>query len=119
MKYLYAGFCKRLPVKKNLVLFESFHGRDISDSPLYIARALLEISDINEYEMYFATADMKKHKQQIAELELDVKLVDIHSKEYAQVLATSEYLVNNSSFPSYFVKRKGQKYLQTWHGTPL
>lgn len=119
MKYLYAGFCKRLPVKKNLVLFESFHGRDISDSPLYIARALIEITDINEYEMYFATADMKKHKQQIAELELDVKLVDIHSKEYAQVLATSEYLVNNSSFPSYFVKRKGQKYLQTWHGTPL
>ena len=31
----------------------------------------------------------------------------------------SEYLINNSSFPVYFVKRDEQKYIQTWHGTPL
>lgn len=119
MKYLYAGFCKRLPIKKNLVLFESFHGRDVSDSPLYIARLLMAMSPANKYEIYFATADMGKHSEQIEKMNLNVKLVDIHSNEYPRILATAEYLVNNSSFPSYFVKREGQKYLQTWHGTPL
>lgn len=31
----------------------------------------------------------------------------------------SKYLVNNSTFPTYFIKRSGQIYLNTWHGTPL
>ena len=30
-----------------------------------------------------------------------------------------KYLVNNVSFPSYFLKREGQVLIDTWHGTPL
>lgn len=39
--------------------------------------------------------------------------------EYLKVLATAKYLVNNSSFPVYFIKKEEQVYLQTWHGTTL
>ena len=48
-----------------------------------------------------------------------INLVDITTYEYVRVLATSKYLINNSSFPVYFIKRPEQIYLQTWHGTPL
>jgi CDP-glycerol glycerophosphotransferase len=34
-------------------------------------------------------------------------------------LATAKYLINNTTFPSYFNKRDGQIYINTWHGTPL
>lgn len=41
------------------------------------------------------------------------------SFRYLYHLATAEYLVNDTSFPTYFVRRDGQRYLNTWHGTPL
>ncbi|WP_228991673.1 CDP-glycerol glycerophosphotransferase family protein [Streptomyces sp. DH8] len=41
------------------------------------------------------------------------------SRPYWRAMATAAYLVNNSSFPGGFVKRPGQRYLQTHHGTPL
>lgn len=41
------------------------------------------------------------------------------SPAYRQALARATYLVDNQTFPSYFRKRPGQRYLQTWHGIPL
>lgn len=118
MKYIYGGFLKK-PVVKNSILFESFHGKEISDSPLAMARALLSSSDREKYELYFSTDNMSRDQKFVQQIGLKVKLVDIHSREYAKALATCEYLVNNSSFPSYFIRRDGQHYMQTWHGTPL
>src|SRR5690554_2557203 len=38
---------------------------------------------------------------------------------YLRFLSACEYLINNSTFPHYFIRKDGQKYLNTWHGTPL
>ena len=119
MKYKYAGYCKKYPVSSGLVLFESFHGKDVSDSPLYLLKSLLKMEDSERYEIYFATSNEAKHRAKLDALGIHIKLVDIYSDAYARLLATAEYLVNNSSFPAYFVRREGQHYLQTWHGTPL
>lgn len=119
MKFLYASYVRHLPIKKNRVLFESFHGKDISDSPLAILQELLKEEDSNKYDIWFATLDPKKHKEYIDSLGLNIHLIDVSSYDYPKILATSEYLVNNSSFPAYFIRREGQKYIQTWHGTPL
>ncbi len=48
-----------------------------------------------------------------------VRLIDIKSRKYHKILATAEYLVNNVTFPEYFIRRPEQTYLNTWHGTPL
>ena len=42
-----------------------------------------------------------------------------NSKEYCKVLAEAKYLINNVSFPTYFMRKPEQIYLNTWHGTPL
>lgn len=118
MKYIYGGYLKK-PVKKNSVLFESFHGKEISDSPLAMARALLAGHMGSSYDVMFSTDNIRRDEEYIKRIGLKVRLVDIHTKEYARALATCEYLVNNSSFPSYFIRRQDQHYLQTWHGTPL
>lgn len=47
------------------------------------------------------------------------KLVVRNSTEYRKILATAKYLVTDNSFPPYFIKKPGQVYLNTWHGTPL
>src|SRR5699024_11088636 len=38
---------------------------------------------------------------------------------YFYELARSKYWINNSRMPNLLNKRKGNVYLQTWHGTPL
>ncbi len=121
MKFFYGKYYKNCAVKENRILFESFHGSTISDSPLYILKELLSRENAGDFEIYYSTnpADYASHKQFVEANHLPVKLVSITSYEYLKVLATAKYLINNSSFPVYFIKKEEQIYLQTWHGTPL
>jgi CDP-glycerol glycerophosphotransferase (TagB/SpsB family) len=48
-----------------------------------------------------------------------VRPVLLHSREWHEAFTHARYLVNNSEFPHYVRFREGQRYLQTWHGTPL
>lgn len=129
MRFIYAKHRSAAPVDESVMLFESFHGKEISDSPLAMARALLSMPadtllpgglKVSELKLYFSTNDIERGSDALKKLGLDTRIspVHIHSEEYAKLLATAGLLVNNSSFPSYIVRREGQKYLQTWHGTP-
>ena len=121
MKFFYGRYYKKCEVVENRILFESFHGSTISDSPFYILKELLSRPDADKYEIYYSTNtdDYDTHKKFIEANNIPVKLVAISSYEYLKVLATAKYLINNSSFPVYFIKKDEQVYLQTWHGTPL
>jgi CDP-glycerol glycerophosphotransferase len=94
----------------NAVLFESFQGKVIGDSP---------------YEIYLGLQDSRPDLQFIWVTAPATKApagatgVPFGSPAYLRALATAKYLVNNSNFPPYFRKAPGQVYLQTWHGTPL
>ena len=120
MRFVYAKYYTGEPVDEKTILFESFHGKEISDSPLAMARALLDMPCAGEYRLWFSTNDLDRDKDVLKRLGLNdsIGLVHIHSEEYAKLLATAGFMINNSSFPSYVVRREGQKYLQTWHGTP-
>ncbi len=118
MKFFFAFFYKYFKIVPDTILVESFHGSNISDSSLALVREILK-SYPGKYRIYYGSIDKKLHQKFIEEIDLDVELVDVNSYYYTKILATSEYLINNSSFPVYFVKRDEQKYIQTWHGTPL
>ncbi|EAK3431302.1 CDP-glycerol--glycerophosphate glycerophosphotransferase, partial [Campylobacter jejuni] len=38
---------------------------------------------------------------------------------YLKYLASAKYLINNVTFPEYFIRKEEQKYLNTWHGIPI
>jgi len=119
MKFQYSYYCRHYSVKENRILFESFHGKTISDSPYYILLELLNSEDVQKFEIYYASITPKEHIRFVQKNHLPIKIVNVDSFKYAKILATSKYLVNNSSFPAYFIRRNEQIYLQTWHGTPL
>ena len=120
LKFIYAWYYKNSKVNEKQILFESFHGKDISDSSFAILKEFLKRPDSDDYKIYFATTQKEAHSNKLRKMGLSkIKLVDITTYEYVRVLATSKYLINNSSFPVYFIKRPEQIYLQTWHGTPL
>lgn len=43
----------------------------------------------------------------------------LHSREWHEAFTHARYLVSNAEFAHYVRFREGQRYLQTWHGTPL
>lgn len=119
LKFIYAWYYKHAKVNPNQALFESFHGKDVSDSSLAILQEFLKMKEASDCKIYFATNDKARDRKFIDSIGLKVHLVDITTYKYTKVLATSKYLINNSSFPAYFIRRPEQTYLQTWHGTPL
>ncbi|MGN7854440.1 MULTISPECIES: CDP-glycerol glycerophosphotransferase family protein [Exiguobacterium] len=98
------------PQKRNRVLFESFLGKQYSDSP----RAIYELMSTMhpECELIFS-------KQRGVTFPPDVKTVDRLTFRWIYLLATSRVWVSNSRLPGWLIKPKKTYYLQTWHGTPL
>ena len=104
------------------VLIQSYDGSSISGNPYYL---LLEMCNNTKYQHLkkYVVANKKSiktiNKVIINENLQNVEVIKIHSKKYCKVLAEAKYLINNSTFPIYFIKKDGQIYLNTWHGTPL
>lgn len=117
-KFYYAFFRKHCRLNRQMVLIESFHGQTVSDSGLVFAQQILKCYP-GKYKIYFATENKKEHAAFIRKIGLDVELVDVTTFKYTRILACAKYIFSNASLPIYFVKREGQTYLQTWHGTPL
>lgn len=103
----------RLPKNNKLIIFESFHGKQYSDSP----RAIYEYIKENhpEYQLYWA-AD-RRHLSIFQEKGLPhVKRLSL---KWIFLMARAKYWVINARLPLWIKKPKKTVYLQTWHGTPL
>ncbi|MBR2527821.1 MAG: CDP-glycerol glycerophosphotransferase family protein [Blautia sp.] len=106
---------------QNLILYESFWGRGISDNPYAIFLTILQDPSMKRMKHVWALDDFENNAPVIKAFSSwrNVSFVKTHSREYIHVLARAKYLVNNVTFPDYFIKREGQIYINTWHGTPL
>ncbi|MCX7521352.1 glycosyltransferase [Microbacterium sp. STN6] len=120
-RYEVHAYWRRRPIVPNTVLYESFSGNGMLDNPEAIFRALLAAPDLAHLKHIWVLSDMRQYASTIAEFAGDdrVSFVKYRSSAYFRALATSNYLVNNATFPADFGKRPGQVYLNTWHGTPL
>lgn len=117
----YTLYYEKCPVNSKDVLFESKHGDDIAGN---IFQMLLAMGD-EKYQDFHIMLTLKenligKYTELLARYDIDyVDIITTDSKEYLKVLATAKYLITDTSFPTYFIKKKEQVYLNTWHGTPL
>ncbi|MDN3425707.1 glycosyltransferase [Microbacterium sp. APC 3898] len=114
----YIGYYEKLPVDDSVILYESFHGKNISCNPYAIFKNLVKNPDFSEYRHVWALNNREDCPEWIAYLP-NVELVTVHSDEYLRYLVSAKYLINNTSFPPYFIKKDEQVYVNTWHGTPL
>lgn len=112
---------RRSPVRRRTVLYESFAGNGALCNPEAIFRELLGSADMGDLQHIWVLKDLRRHRRFRSEFERHpgVRFVRYRSAGYFRALATSEYLINNATFPPEFSKRAGQVYLNTWHGTPL
>ncbi len=106
--YVFKALTK-LPLNDEKVFFESFLGKSYSDNPKAIYENMI---DTHNFKYVWST----QNKKEIIGNAKQVKRLGI---TYFYHIATAKYLVVNSRMPIGFQKRKGQVYVQTWHGTPL
>jgi CDP-glycerol glycerophosphotransferase len=93
------------------VLFESFGGRTIGDSPLALSRELHRQGDPRP--QFWSVACLSTPVPEWATPVLR------YSRRWYELLARTNLLVNNNNWPWFFRKQSHQTYVQTWHGTPL
>ena len=110
-KHMYVRYLKNKPVSQNTIMFESFFGKNYSDSPKYMYEYIAK-NYPGKYN--FVWVMNKKFK-----LPYGGKIVKRFSIKYMYYLATSRYFVFNVRQPEWFKRRKGMTFFQTWHGTPL
>jgi CDP-glycerol glycerophosphotransferase len=116
VKNLYKNVFKlvgMLPAKRNLIVFESFLGKQYSDNP----KAIYDYMRINHpnYEMYWS---VDPRYSSIFEGK-GLKTIRRFSIPWLLKMARAKYWVSNSRLPLWIPKPSHTTYLQTWHGTPL
>ncbi|KYD09568.1 CDP-glycerol:poly(glycerophosphate) glycerophosphotransferase [Heyndrickxia sporothermodurans] len=102
-----------LPVKKNLVMFESYLGKQYSCNPRAIYEYLKENNP--EYDLRWSVDKRYLHNFK----EKDVTIIKRFSIQWFFGMARARYWVNNSRLPLWITRPKHTIYIQTWHGTPL
>lgn len=101
---------RKLPLRE-AVLYNSFGGKQFSDSPRAVYEELRRRgTDVEHIAMV--------HDQQVV-LPPGVRGVEWGGEEWYEALARSRYVVTNGGIREWFVRREGQVVVQTWHGTPL
>ena len=95
-----------LKIKKNKIVITNFNGQGYGDSPKYITEKLLNTSlDI-----------VWSIKKTYTNIPSNVRQVKYQSIKWIYELSTAKVWINNCRYPNYVRKRKGQYYIQTWHG---
>ena len=90
-------------------------------NPYAMFKYLIEKEEFQKFTHIWVIDDFEKNQDMIDVYKEypNVRFVKFRTREYCKALAVSQYLINNVSFPGYFLKRKEQIYLNTWHGTPM
>jgi len=114
---IYRKKCRSCPIDPNLIVFESFQGKHYTCSPKAMFEELLNDPAYAGYRFVWSFVNTKKHRYLLKNSR--ITLVKRGSEKYYDVMATAKYRITNSTNPLTVPVRKGQIYIQTWHGTPL
>lgn len=103
----------KLPKKKKLVVFESFHAKQYSDNPRAIYEYMRE-----HYPAYRLLWSIERQASCLF-TEFKVPYLRRFSVRWFLTVPRAEYWINNVRLPAWMPKPGGTIFVQTWHGTPL
>jgi len=101
------------PYEQTTIVFESFGGRQVSDSPLAIYQLFSKLYPGFNYVWSVDKEAIPYCKEH------GIPYVKRRTAKWVRVLEKSQYWISNARFPAWVKKPKYVTYIQTWHGTPL
>lgn len=109
---------RRKNILKNNFLIESTHGNSFDGHMLEITKSLNYLG-YGKNVIFVVAVDTETIQEKVNSLGIDCTVIQYLGKDYAEKLATCQYLFNDTTFRPFFNKREDQKYFNIWHGTPL
>lgn len=113
----YKKMAWQIPVESNLFLFESYMGRQYACSPKAIYQEMIQDPRFRDCKFVWAFINTEA-KREVPELQ-KAELVTYGSAEYYQYCAKAGCIITNSNLAYRVCKKRGQIFVQCWHGTPL
>lgn len=111
------------PIDEKSIFIFSQQGNNLNGNMFYLLKELAKSETYNDFIIYigYTNGNKEKFKKLLENYNIlnRVKFVKNKTNRMAKILAKSKYLFTDTSMPIYFIKRKEQVYLNTWHGTPL
>ena len=108
------------PIDENLIYFESRNGRDFTGN---IFRIIEELSTGAYGDYKICVYATEKVKARILDFKknynLKIDRILTSKKDAAIALEKAKYVFTDSGIQTKYVKREGQIFVNTWHGTPL
>lgn len=99
------------PIKNNKIIINNHHGQGYGDNAKYIVEELLN-SNV-DYDIVWL---LKNKNKKEAGLPDRVRVVRFGSMKNIYEMTTARLWIENNRIHQHLFKRKGQFYLQTWHG---
>lgn len=121
-KCSYIKYYNKLKINDKYIVLDSQHGKNINGNIYYILKELTNNSKYSDYKIYLVVD--KQSKKAIIDLLTKRKILHfepliMQTKKYYKIMASAKYLINDTSFLPFFIKKEGQVYLNVWHGIPL
>lgn len=104
-------------IDDKLVYFQTFSGRGYSDSPKAIYEYMLSAPEYSSYRFVWSFREPEKFSSLQDNDRTEV--VRFRSRADNIALRKAKYWITNYRMLDHQYPRKGQVYLQCWHGTPL
>ncbi|MCF6514827.1 CDP-glycerol glycerophosphotransferase family protein [Lactobacillus sp. S2-2] len=95
------------------IIFESFGGRQVSDSPYAIYQLFKNLYPGFNF-IWSIDRSLKSFCKQNG-----IRYVIRNTSKWVKVIEKSQFWISNARFPAWVKKPSYVTYIQTWHGTPL
>lgn len=107
-------------IDENLVYVESRDGKDFTGNILRIVEEL-STGKYGNFKIFVYAREGAPSKIEELKKNYSLNITEVSSKEAiaTQKLEMAKYIVSDSGMRPKYVKRPGQIFLNTWHGTPL
>lgn len=115
-KQLFHEFQESVDCHPDLIFYESMSGAKMMDSPFSIFQKLHDQTSTHGGFLHVWSAKSQDVVPPQYRNRDSVVTVRRHTPAYFYYLARAKYIIANSALPEYFVRRLGQRYLNTWHG---
>ena len=104
-------------IDDRLIYFQTFSGRGYSDSPKAMYEYMLNSPEYKDFSFVWSFKEPEKYGQLLKNGR--TQIVKFRSKADNKALRRAKYWISNYRMLDYQHPRKGQIYVQCWHGTPL
>ncbi len=117
----YCHYFYKSKIKNNMVFFESRNGLDVAGNIFYLLKEL-QNGEYGNFKAYLSVCP-QINKKAVSMLKTynvkNVRLVKQGSLKYLRLISKAKYIFTDTSLPRAYVKKEGQIFTNTWHGTPL